>query len=398
MKKQKIEILILSASDAPRWLQEIERKNEESNEQVSGQIMHPYDCMLFVPEDARRGKMYHRGQVPIGPEVRSAQNPKNLIPRFDAVIPRISGKEFTYGCNVVRQLGLSKVYSTAPAYALENCSNKWKTTQLLALYGLPVPDQLLLNSPDDYREVIDLLDGLPLVGKLSRGSQGNGVFLLETPMAAITALQSMERLKAEITLNRFVKTGDGEFKDIRVWVIGCNTKEPKLFAMQRTTKTDFRTNLSLEGTGEPIRLTEHEKKICIKSAQIFNMDVVAVDLIRDIEKNNKSFILELNGNPGLKIEKVLEENIVGAVIDHVVDTVIANRKQAEKDKEKESKSLKLAEVSESFPNVSASDDFLNKISRSLKLAAVSADHSPENQKSREILAQAQEEIDKYIKS
>ncbi len=329
-KKEPINILILGAGNGQRWLTEIARANRDCEEEITGTVMHPYECMLFIPEDAERGKIYQRGLFRSAIE-NDLNGEKNLVQKFDAVIPRIAGERvFEYGCNVIRQLALANVYSTAPAYALENCSNKWKTSQLLSLYGMPVPDQLLLESPEDYQEVLEMVGGVPAVGKITRGSQGAGVFKLNDYEAAITALQSMQKLKAEITLNRFVKTGKDCFTDVRVWVIGCWKAEPTLYAMQRTTTTDFRTNLSLDGIGTSIELTKREKEICIRSAQIMNMDICAVDLVRDIEKEDKPLILELNGCPGTKIEKVLGKNIVGAVVDHVIDVIRENRKSDSK--------------------------------------------------------------------
>ena len=347
-QKEKINILVLGVGTLSRWKTEIENANKENQLfEITCTVMHPYDCMLLLPEHNNENKIFERG-FSQKPEYRSSQEPKNLINEFHAVIPRISGERvFEYGCNVLRQLTLMGVYSTAGAHSLETCSNKFKTSQLLALYDLPIPKQILLSNPTDYRQIIEMMGGLPLVGKLSRGSQGNGVFKLNDLEAAVTALQSMIKLNAEITLNRFVKTGENKFEDIRVWVINPFGENPVLHSMKRSTINDFRTNLSIDGIGTSVELTKKEKDICIKAAQIFNMDVCAVDLIRDIDKENEPFILELNGNPGLKIEQVIQKNVVRSVVDHVIETVINQRKELRAPEKAKSKSAKPKELNRS---------------------------------------------------
>src|SRR5690554_8170863 len=70
------------------------------------------------------------------------------------------------------------IFSTGTDTGLRICSNKFFTCQVLSEHGLRVPKQVLAHRPTDYKELIDLVGGLPCVAKLQRGSQGAGVFIL----------------------------------------------------------------------------------------------------------------------------------------------------------------------------------------------------------------------------
>ncbi len=239
---------------------------------------------------------------------------------FDAIIPRIGGAGFEHGCVIVNQLSENMgIFSTSRERGLKICSNKYLTAQVLSKAKIRNPKQIIAHQPSDYKELIDLVGGLPCVAKLQRGSLGVGVMLLETELAASTSLRSFQTLGADVILQQYIESGNPK-SDIRVIVIGPETKNVKTFAYKRyALDSDFRSNYSLSGLGEKVTLTKEEKQMAIDAALAVGLGVSGIDIIRQ-ESDNLSFVIESNGSPGLKgIESITGENVAGAIIDYVKD-------------------------------------------------------------------------------
>jgi len=86
--------------------------------------------------------------------------------------------------------------------------------------------------------------------------------------------------------------------------------------MKRQSKSgDFRSNLHRGGSSEPIRLSEAEKRIAIKAAQVLRLGVCGVDIL---QANQGPVILEVNSTPGLEgIEKTTGVNISEKIITYI---------------------------------------------------------------------------------
>ncbi|HEV7348408.1 RimK family alpha-L-glutamate ligase [Telluribacter sp.] len=218
------------------------------------------------------------------------ETPVRLLARnYDAVISRI-GSSIDHGASILRHLNENLgIYSAQTADGIETASNKLKTTQKLSLNGVRVPITTYAKSPVHTDWLIDKTGGLPTIAKLLRGSQGVGVFILETPQAANTTLESFYKLEASIKLQQFIDAGS---KDIRVIVVG----DQVVASMERTGKKDFRANISQGGSGAKIKLNDEDKELCVKAAKSIGLEFCGVDLLKD--KNGKSYVVEINSNMG----------------------------------------------------------------------------------------------------
>jgi ribosomal protein S6--L-glutamate ligase len=148
--------------------------------------------------------------------------------------------------------------------------------------------------------LIKKLGGLPLVAKLLQGSQGVGVSILETPLSANTVLESFAKLKADVKLQTFIKANG---KDIRAIVIGDSVS----VAMERTAnKGDFRANISKNGSGRKVELSEDDKQICIRAARSIGLGFAGIDIMKDEE--GRTYVIEANGNSGSKIIGITGHN------------------------------------------------------------------------------------------
>ena len=96
---------------------------------------------------------------------------------FDAVIPRIGASVTFYGCAVLRQFEMMGVFPLNESVAIARSRDKLRSLQLLSRRGLGLPVTGFAHSPDDIPDLIEMVNGAPLVIKVLEGTQGIGVVL-----------------------------------------------------------------------------------------------------------------------------------------------------------------------------------------------------------------------------
>ncbi|MEX1196813.1 MAG: 30S ribosomal protein S6--L-glutamate ligase [Pseudohongiellaceae bacterium] len=229
---------------------------------------------------------------------------------YDAVIPRIGASVTAYGCAVLRQFEVSGTYSVNESIAIARSRDKLRAHQLLARKSIGQPVTSYAHSADATDDLIKSVGGAPLIVKVLKSTQGNGVVLAETKKAAESLINAFRGLEADFLVQEFIKEAGGA--DIRCFVIG----DKVVAAMQRNAAPgEFRSNLHRGGTAELVRLRPDERKLAIRAARVMGLDVAGVDLIRS---DHGSLVLEVNSSPGLEgIEKATGKDIAGAIIDYI---------------------------------------------------------------------------------
>jgi ribosomal protein S6--L-glutamate ligase len=295
-----------------RLMEEISKANKKSKEPIEGEVIGVYDLHSYISETTGHDRIYKRSP---------GKSQKLTVKSYQAVIPRLAGAGFDFGLVNLRHLSRNlDIFSTGSDTGLRICSNKFLTVQTLSEHHIRTPRHVLAHRPTDYKELIDLVGGLPVVAKLQRGSMGAGVFILNDTLAASTALRAMEQAQVDCVLTRFIDTGTPA-NDLRIITIGAETKNPRIFAYKRfSVDGDFRSNYSLSGKGEKVKITDEEKEMALSASRLLGGGVLGIDIMRDKKLNNKPFIIECNGAPGLAgIEAVTGENVAGAIIDYVLE-------------------------------------------------------------------------------
>lgn len=305
-----------------RLMEEIEAANKRTpDKEITGEVVFAYDLYSFCSETTSgRDRVYKRGKE---------KNEKLIARDYQAIIPRLAGTGFDFALGNLRHLNRNlNIFSTATDAGLRICSNKFLTVQTLSEHGLRVPKHVLAHRPTDYKELIDLVGGLPCVSKLQRGSMGAGVFILNDELAASTALRAMEQTQVDTVLTRFIHTGTPA-NDLRIITIGAETKNPKVFAYKRyAIDSEFRANYSISKKGEKVTITPEEKEMALSASKLLGGGVHGIDILRDSKDGNKPYIIESNGCPGLAgIESVSGENIAKAIIDYVLENYQRNGKR-----------------------------------------------------------------------
>lgn len=230
-----------------------------------------------------------------------------IINDLNAVITRIRPSATFYGCALARQFESMKIHTTNSSSAILQSRDKLFSLQLLLKNGVDIPTTGFANSPMDTNDLIDMVDGAPLIVKLLEGTQGRGVVLAETKKAAESVINAFKALRANLLVQEFVKEADG--KDLRCFVIGGKV----VASIQRAAAPgEFRANIHQGGAASIVKITPKERALAVKSAKVLGLDVAGVDIIRS---KKGPLLLEVNSSPGLEgIEGATGKDIAGMII------------------------------------------------------------------------------------
>ena len=232
------------------------------------------------------------------------------LEKFDAIIPRIAQSFTKYGTAVVRQFELQGAYTTASSIAISRSRDKLRSMQLLARAGVGVPKTLFARETSAFEDVIEQAGGAPLIIKVTRGTQGNGVVLAETAKAAKAVMQAFFVEGVSFLIQEFVKESAGT--DIRAVVVGNKVVASY---MRQSLDEDFRSNIHQGGVGKPIKLEDDERRTAVKAAKAMGLPICGVDMMRS---ERGPLVLEVNSSPGLGgVEKTTGRNVAEKIIEYI---------------------------------------------------------------------------------
>jgi ribosomal protein S6--L-glutamate ligase len=254
-------------------------------------IVDPLKCVMDVT--SLRPTVHHRGVI---------------LPRFDAVIPRIGASVTFYALAVLRQFEVMGVYPANESVAIGRSRDKLRSLQLLARAGIGMPVTAFANSPDDTKTLVRLVGGAPLVLKLLQGTQGRGIVLAETNKAAESVIDAFRELHANFLVQQFIREAGGA--DIRAFVIGDRV----VAAMLRQAKEgEFRSNLHRGGSASVVKLTPGERATAVRAAKTVGLNIAGVDIVRG---KDGPLVLEVNSSPGLEgIENATGKDVAGRIME-----------------------------------------------------------------------------------
>ena len=288
-----MKIAILSNGNANYSTKRLVEEAEKRGHEVK--VIKYKNCYISIEQGSNQ--VFYKGK-PLG--------------KFDAVIPRISSNMTKYGTAIVRQLEMQGEYCLSKSLAITRARDKLRSMQLLAKYNIDIPKTVVSRDSGDIDQLLDQLDGAPVIIKLASGTHGNGVVLAETKKAAKSTLQAFYLTNDQgtnILLQEFIKESAGT--DIRAFVVGSKV----VASMQRQSlDDDFRSNLHKGGSGTPIKLTPEEEKVAVKAAKVMGLSVAGVDIMRS---SRGPLVLEVNASPGFGIERVTGRNVAGKIIEYV---------------------------------------------------------------------------------
>ncbi len=231
-----------------------------------------------------------------------------------AVIPRIGTSITEFGCAVVRQYEQWGLWTLNPAIGIARSRDKLMSMQLLHGRRIRVPRTAMVGQSRGLEQAIEAVGGLPVVLKLRRGTQGRGVVLAFSQLAARRAFSVLSGFQQYTLVQEYV--AEARNRDIRVIVVG----QKAVAAMEREAAPgDFRANLHLGGTARPFPLEDGIQELAVKAAQVHELCFSGVDLIMT---RNGPAVIEVNSSPGLRgIETATGVDVAQAVIQHIETTL-----------------------------------------------------------------------------
>lgn len=178
------------------------------------------------------------------------------------------------------------------------CDDKMLTYLELANFGIQMPKTLpgLLCFDDKATVKQSTLDkivehlGLPVIVKECFGSLGKGVHLAKS-MDELKEICQKVKSKPHL-FQEFISSSYG--KDVRVIVVGNEV----IGAILRASDSDFRSNISAGGHGEPYELSDEMKALALKIANKLNLKYCGMDFL--FGEDGNPIVCEVNSNAFFK--------------------------------------------------------------------------------------------------
>lgn len=239
------------------------------------------------------------------------------VKKIDAVIPRIGASVTSFGCAVVRQFEMMKVFTTVKSQAIVRSRDKLRSLQILTKAGVDIPKTVFAKTPEKVDELIKIVGGPPVILKLTEGTQGVGVVLAESSKNAKSTIEAFYGLRANFLIQEYIAESKGA--DIRALVINGKV----VASMKRQGQEgDFRSNLHRGGEGFPIRLTPKEELAAITAARALGVKVAGVDLL---QSSRGPLVMEVNSSPGLEgIERATGVDVADLIVAYIEEKIRAD--------------------------------------------------------------------------
>jgi RimK family alpha-L-glutamate ligase len=184
----------------------------------------------------------------------------------------------------------SKCYLPICPSAFTLGHNKLLTQLKLQQAGIPMPSTYLTPTTEAAKRLLENIN-YPIIMKFPEGSHGKGVMYADSFPSANSMLDALTTLNQPFIIQEYIETGG---TDIRAFVIG----DKVVAAMERkAAKEEKRANIHAGGSGEPIELDTHTKKLAVRAAQALNCDICGVDILQGVKG---PVVIELNLSPGLQ--------------------------------------------------------------------------------------------------
>jgi ribosomal protein S6--L-glutamate ligase len=257
----------------------------------------------------------------------SQEKPTLIGTRTTVILARRGVVRNTYTQNIMNQLEESGFYCVNRLQAILDCENKFTTLRRLESAGIPVPKSTLVYSVENLEDSMDKIGGkFPVIVKLLSGTHGIGVSILDSFQSLKSVLQTLYTIDSnmEVLLQEKIEAD----YDLRIHVLSRSFNSANLengesvivAAMKRTkAEKDFRTNFSIGGGVEKVKLTKEQQDIAINAARVIGCNWCGVDLIVD-KDTGENYVLEVNASAGTSgITLATGIDVVGNVLDFLLD-------------------------------------------------------------------------------
>jgi len=235
----------------------------------------------------------------------------NIIKEVPAIIVRPIGRgsleEIIFRLDILHSLERSGVLIINPPKSIEISVDKYYSLNLLKQSGVPVPQTVATENPEEALEAFKWLGGDVIVKPLF-GSRGIGSTRISDPEIATRIFRALTYHHNVIYLQEYIEHG---FSDIRAFIIGDQVAA----SMRREAQT-WKTNISLGAKPKPVKLSGELEDLAIKASRIIGCKVAGVDIV---ESRKGPLIVEINSQPGWRgLQTVTKVNIADKIVKYVI--------------------------------------------------------------------------------
>ena len=197
---------------------------------------------------------------------------------------------------------------------IERTVDKLWTTAILAHAGLPVPETIVCEHPDDavaaFRKLGD--GGGDVIVKPLFGSMGLGMVRVSDEEMAFRVFRTLETLRSVYYLQRAI---DHAGCDVRAFVVGGRV----IGAIERSA-AGWKTNLARGGQARAVTLPSRLVELALAAARAVGADYAGVDLLP--ARDGTVYVVEVNGIPGWRgLQEATSSDVAGAIVEHLLGRV-----------------------------------------------------------------------------
>jgi RimK family alpha-L-glutamate ligase len=189
---------------------------------------------------------------------------------------------------------------------IERTVDKFWTSALLEQCGIPTPETIVCESPEEAFAAFRALGDV--IVKPLFGSMGLGMIRVQDEEMAYRVFRVIDQVRGVYYLQRAVEH-DGA--DIRAFVIDGRVAG----AIERRS-SGWRTNLARGGSARAVVLPEDCRALAIRAAAAVGADYAGVDLLTG--SDGQTYVLEVNGIPGWRgLQQATGLDIAGMLVDYL---------------------------------------------------------------------------------
>ena len=202
------------------------------------------------------------------------------------------------------------VYCLNESQAIARSRDKLRCLQLLSRHDIGLPPTVYTRQAEHVPDCIEQVEGPPVVVKLLQGTQGIGVVLAETAMAASSVIEAFHGLEQNILIQKFIKEAKGA--DIRAWWSAARWWRR---CGGRRWPASFAPTCIAAARPSKVRLSAEYRRTALAAARCLGLTVAGVDLI---ESDEGPMVMEVNSSPGLEgIQKTTDVDVAAAIIEYI---------------------------------------------------------------------------------
>ena len=225
---------------------------------------------------------------------------------FARIIPSGSLEQIIFRVDALHRLEEGGIRVMNSARAIERTVDKFWTSSLLEQCGIPTPETVVCESPDEAMAAFRRLGDV--IVKPLFGSMGLGMVRVADEEMAYRVFRTVETIRGVYYIQRTV---DHEGRDYRVFVLGGKV----LGAIERRAD-GWRTNIARGGEAKPTRLPDEWAALAVRAAAAVGAEYAGVDLLP--ARDGAIHVLEVNGIPGWQgLQEATGIDVAGALVDHL---------------------------------------------------------------------------------